>query len=179
LLLTLGLNLIVQIKRPSYLSLVEQNLDIELSVTRGPSGSSLSIGKSLFNQERFAEAIDVFRREYEKPGISDLQKAVSAYFLGISFLKNSRETTFGLFPRFNPADLDSSLKYLGNAEGPLEGHSLAEEVDWYLALTETLHYSMSKSQPHYENANSYLNRTIEKSREHAEAAKEILETIKD
>ncbi len=180
LLQTLLLVFISDISAPSYYSVIDEALDIKLSVTRNEPASSLSMGKALFNQSKYSEAIDRFKDEFQKSLNEGDQtgQELSAYYQGLTYLKQSKQSMFGLFPSYQSSMLDSSFKYLEISQPGLDNFPLLKkDFAWYLGMVEMLRYSDSRNEIHYTNAVRFLNDVVGQKTWRTEMALSLLKIL--
>jgi len=180
LLIMFSLTLISDVITPSYYSVIDQGLDIKLSVTRSEPALAISMGKALFNQTKYTEAIHQFKDGFYKSLEQQDQRssALSTYYLGLTHLKNAKQSTMGLFPRYHLTQLDSAFKYLEISRRVLDLLFIKEELYLALAIVETLRFTMTHLEEHYLNAEKYLSFIIERNREGSKLALSLLNTLK-
>ncbi len=177
LILIFSLVLISEVTKPPYFAIIENSSSTLLSVPREVSVSALDKGKTLFNHEKYSEANKIFNHEYQKLAGKEKQqeRAICAYYLGLTYFKQANRSSFGLFPKYHTAQLDSSFKYIESSRLQLEGHPHFNlDLYWYLAIVETLRYSISKNKINRANAEKYLNLIIQRKSQRAEAARKLL-----
>ncbi len=177
---TLSVVFISYLITPPYYSLINDALDLKLFVIRGEPGSSLSMGKAYFNQNKYLQAITQFKHSYQESNQDSTQKALSAYYLGITYLKNSNQSILGLFPRYQPSQLDSSFQYLEISRPMLESNnSLKKDLYLRLGIVEALRFAANGDIESYSNADRYLSLIIQQDSNQSVLALRLLQSIKN
>jgi len=182
LLIMFSLTLISDVITPSYYSVIDETLDIKLSVPRSESTSLLNMGKAKFNQGKYEEAITEFSQAFRQLRSEEDSKAMAlcTYYLGLTYLKKARQTLLGQFPQYSPTELDSSFKYLEISRPELESHHLLkQDLYWQLGVVEALRFAINGDEKSYSNADRYLSFIIEQDSNQSDLASRLLKGIKN
>ncbi len=180
--ITFSMVFISNIMTPSYYSLIDETLDIKLSVPRSESTSLLNMGKAQFNQGKYEEAITEFSQAFRQLQSEEDSKAMAlcTYYLGLTYLKKARQTLLGQFPQYSPTELDSSFKYLEISRPELESHHLLkQDLYWHLGVVEALRFAINGDEKSYSNADRYLSFIIEQDSNQSDLASRLLKSIKN
>jgi len=180
--ITFSMVFVSKIMTPSYYSLIDETLDIKLSVPRSESTSLLNMGKAQFNQGKYEEAITEFSQAFRQLQSEEDSKAMAlcTYYLGLTYLKKARQTILGQFPMYSPTKLDSAFKYLEISRPELESHNLVkQDLYWQLGVVEALRFAQNGDRKSYSNADRYLSFIIEQNTERSQLAFKLLTGIKN
>ncbi len=173
---------ISELTTPPYLPAIREALLIKFTVARNASASENGIGtgRALFNQGKYAEAIEVFKREYRisKNAGDDTLKAFLAYHIGVSYLCEAEYSFFGLFPKYSLSKIDSSLKYLeisrmDSENMPLQFH----ESYLYFGINHFVRFAATGDSVDYKNAVGSLQKAAEHDHEMAGKANMLMESL--
>ncbi len=178
-LLFFSLQLVIDFTQLPYEPVFADSLDITLPIARGTT-TSITQGKILFNEDKLNEAIEQFyfaRQQFSAEG-GQTEKMFSAYYLGLTYLKQSRNTTFGLFTHFESTALDSSLKYLDLSLDELQPDSpFKNEIQFYLGLGRTIRFDLRSDNSDFILAQKYLNSVIATQTDKSGFARQILNCL--
>ena len=154
----ISLPVISEFVTPDPYAIIEESLNIELPFVRGESESSLETGKALFNNGRYSEAITLFSEKIQEIHDNESEMANCAFYLGLTYLHHAQKSTAGLFTGYDSAYIDSSYRYLELARSQIiDRVSLRRDIFWYLAVVETIRYTIKHKDEHYARAEEYLN----------------------
>ncbi|MCI0611765.1 hypothetical protein L0244_02125 [bacterium] len=174
---------ISELTAPAYAPVIRESLDFKFSVARTASApeNGIRTGRALFNQGKYSEAVEVFKREYrngENAG-NDTLKAMLAYHIGISYLSDAEYSLFGLFPRYALSKIDSSITYLEISRLEVDRKPLSSfGVYLYLGIDYFVRFVETGADSDYNNASQCLQKAVERDKENAVLANALLEKLR-